>query len=124
MRALVLDDDVGLRETLGEVLMTLGVDDVLLFESFDQLLAGKQSVLTTRLAILDINLGYSQANGTDVAHWLLDKGYTGTIVFLTGHAANHPLVKRAQERMGTRIQIFEKPIAFSRLVELVNEALT
>ncbi len=126
MRALVLDDDVSLRETLGDVLVTLGFDGVVLLDRFEQLSADESDVLSTGLAILDINLGDPKTSGIDAANWLVSKHYAGLIVFLTGHAASHPLVKRAQEQGneqdGERIRIYEKPIVFNLLVELVKEA--
>ena len=76
--------------------------------SYKELVALGNKVLACDAAVLDINLGPSQPSGIDAYEWLRNQGYTGRIVFLTGHASTHPLVIQAQT-IGDA-EIFSKPI--------------
>jgi len=71
-----------------------------------------------KLAILDINLGASEPNGIDVFHFLKEKGFMGEIIFFTGHAENHPLVKEAAKLNGVRI--VNKPIRPDELTSIIR----
>jgi len=62
---------------------------------------------------LTLNQPMSSANA-----WLRDRGYTGRIVFLTGHASTHPLVVEAQ-RIGDA-EIFSNPVEPDRLRSIVK----
>jgi FixJ family two-component response regulator len=86
--------------------------------SYDELVALGDGVLACRVAILDINLGANRRSGIDAYTWLRQKGYTGRIVFLTGHASTHPLVVEAH-RIGD-VEIFSKPIDGDRLQSIVE----
>jgi FixJ family two-component response regulator len=69
-------------------------------------------------AILDVNLGPGRRSGIDAYAWLRQKGYTGRIAFLTGHARDHPLVVQAH-RVG-KVEIFTKPIDPDQMRSLVE----
>ena len=86
--------------------------------SYEELVALGDEALGCGVAILDINLGPSRRSGIDAYAWLRGKGYTGRIVFLTGHADNHPLVVEAKRRGDA--EIFSKPIDPDRLQSVVE----
>ena len=86
--------------------------------SYEELVALGEEALKCRGAILDINLGPSRRSGIDAYAWLRQKGYTGRIAFLTGHASNHPLVVEAN-RLGDA-EIFTKPIDPDQMRSLVE----
>ena len=86
--------------------------------SYEELVALGEEALGCRVAILDINLGPNRPSGIDAYAWLRHKGYTGRIVFLTGHASNHPLVVEAK-RIGDA-EIFSKPIDADRIRSIVE----
>ena len=87
--------------------------------SYEELTAlGKEDVKVERRRILDINLGPDRRSGIDAYAWLRRQGYKGRIVFLTGHANNHPLVVEAQ-RIGDA-EIYSKPIEPDRLRSIVE----
>jgi FixJ family two-component response regulator len=88
--------------------------------SYQELLALGQKALECGVAILDINLGPDQPSGIEAYVWLRRNGYHGRIVFLTGHASNHPLVAEAR-RIGDA-EVFVKPIEPSRLRSMVEGA--
>jgi FixJ family two-component response regulator len=77
-----------------------------------------EEALKCEVAILDINLGPNQPSGIEAYAWLRQKGYTGRIVFLTGHASNHPLVIEAS-RIGDA-EVFSKPVEPARLRSIVE----
>ena len=85
--------------------------------SYEELVALGEEALGCGVAIIDINLGSSRS-GIDAYSWLRDKGYTGRIVFLTGHADNHPLVIEAKRKGDA--EIFSKPIDPDRLQAVVE----
>lgn len=88
---------------------------------FSEVKSQSKDVFTCRLAILDINLGHNEPNGVDVYLWLRTNGFSGTIAFLTGHAANHPLVAEAAKLGDARV--FNKPLSASELLRLVKGEL-
>jgi CheY-like chemotaxis protein len=104
---LYLDDDDDLRMAVSDVLG--GLDRTCLgVASYPDLVALGDKALGCSIAILDISLGSSDATGLEAYHWLRDKGFNGRILFLTGHAASHPLVREA--RGLSDAQVFAKPI--------------
>jgi DNA-binding NtrC family response regulator len=116
---LIVDDDDDLRAVIEELfalttharaVSAAGLADV------ERLAA---AALGCSIAILDINLGADQPSGIDVFNWLKRHDFSGKVVFLTGHADNHPLVKVASKESGVRV--FKKPIEVDQLLDLVNE---
>jgi DNA-binding response OmpR family regulator len=69
------------------------------------------------LAILDVNLGHNLPSGVDVARWLRARGRQVRIIFLTGHATDHPLVIEAAAEDG---EILSKPIESKELVRIAR----
>ena len=86
--------------------------------SYEELVALGDRALGCGVAVLDINLGPSPWSGVDAYTWLREKGYTGRIVFLTGHADNHPLVVEAKRKGDA--EIFSKPIDPDRLQSVIE----
>jgi FixJ family two-component response regulator len=117
---LVVDDDEDLLDTVSSVLYTAGVGRRVLAGSLAAVEQKAQEALACQLAILDVNLGEEQPTGVDVSFWLRQHGFTGAIVFLTGHAATDPRVVSAAAVPNTRI--IAKPINLSGLLELVQVA--
>src|SRR4029079_13127708 len=121
-RALVLflDDNEDLR-ALSPVLLegALGVECVCLRRvvEFEK---REREVLRAKIAILDINLGPDVPDGIDAFNWLMDRGFQGKVLFLTGHARTNPRVELAV-RKGA--QVFEEPAAPHKLVAAVNRSL-
>jgi FixJ family two-component response regulator len=116
---LILDDDADLREVLCEMLLLSGATSCLGASGLAELQHREHEALACDLAILDINLGPGQPSGVDASRWLVRCGFRGRILFLTGHAACHPLVVEAAKL--ARTEILAKPLDGSRLVELLQE---
>ena len=110
---LFVEDNNDLRELFVELVPFLLERRCVGVGSYDDLVAMGEDALACGVAILDINLGPNRPSGIDAYAWLRGKGYTGRIVFLTGHASNHPLVVEAK-RIGDA-EIFSKPIEPDRL---------
>jgi FixJ family two-component response regulator len=118
MRAVLLDDDADLLDSLAELLETFGWAS-LKAASVEALRALGEAVLSADVAILDVNLGPARPSGLDAFDWLQGNGFAGRIFFLTGHARSHPLVSRAHER-GVAV-VLEKPLTADALMREVIE---
>jgi DNA-binding NtrC family response regulator len=117
---LVLDDDESLREILGMCLGASGrciVQAVASFQELERCFHGFEHVIA---AVLDINLGPGEPTGVDAYHWLRSHGYSGRVIFLTGHAASHPLVREAQ-LIGDAV-VLQKPAGIDDLESTIFEA--
>jgi FixJ family two-component response regulator len=115
---LYVEDNDDLRELVTELVTVVFKRRCVAVGSYEELVVLGQHVLGCSVAILDINLGSNRRSGLDAYAWLRANGYTGRIVFLTGHARTHPLVVEAQ-RIGDA-QIFSKPIEPDRLRSIVE----
>ncbi len=115
---LYVEDDDDLRELVVELVTVVLERRCVGVGSYEELVALGEEALGCSVAILDINLRSNRRSGIDAYAWLRDKGYTGRIVFLTGHASTHPLVAEAQ-RIGDA-QIFSKPIDPDRLRSIIE----
>ena len=116
--ALIVDDDEDLRETVSDVLGLAGVPRRVLAASLADVQRREQEALASGLAILDVNLGDNQPTGVDVSQWLRARGFSGAIVFLTGHAAADARVAAAAAVPNTRIMA--KPVSFGDLMSLAQ----
>ena len=116
---LFLDDDEDLRATFTDLVRTV-------FErechgcgsEYDMIKLGDRA-LHCGVAILDINLGPQSPSGIDAYGWLRKHGFDGRIVFLTGHAASHPLVVEAS-RLGDA-EVVGKPVSLDALTSLLED---
>ena len=105
---LFVEDDDDLRLTCVELITVVLERRCIGVGSYSEVVALEDELPACDSAILDINLGPGQPSGIDAYEWLRRTGYTGRIVFLTGHAGTHPLVTEAA-RIGDA-EIFSKPI--------------
>jgi DNA-binding NtrC family response regulator len=115
---LYVEDNDDLRELVVELVTDVLQRRCVGVGSYEELVDLGEAALGCSVAILDINLGPNRRSGIDAYAWLRDKGYTGRVVFLTGHASTHPLVVEAQ-RIGDA-QIFSKPIDPGRLRSIIE----
>ena len=115
-----LDDNEDLRELITALLKSkLGLE-CLCFGTVAEFQNHLKDVLPAKLAILDINLGPTAPDGIDAFNWLMEQGFRGRVVFLTGHARTHPQVALA-ERSGA--EVLEKPVYPEQLISSVTRAL-
>jgi FixJ family two-component response regulator len=115
-----LDDSEDLRELVPVLLKaSLGVES-LCFATLAELQNHLEEVRHARVAILDINLGSDVPDGVDAFNWLVENGFRGKVLFLTGHARANPQVAKA-ERSGA--EVLEKPVHPDRLISSVMRAL-
>ncbi|MGZ3697478.1 MAG: response regulator [Bdellovibrionota bacterium] len=120
-KILLVDDDENLLNSMAEFFeMALGVI-CLRFHGLHEIIARGGEALEPDVfaAILDINLGLGDPSGIDVYRWLRDRNFPGTIVFLTGHAKDHPLVKQVAQIEG--VKIFEKPMGIDGIISMIEE---
>jgi ActR/RegA family two-component response regulator len=115
---LYVEDDDDLRELVVELVTVVLERRCVGVGSYEELVALGEEALGCSVAILDINLGPNRRSGLDAYAWLRDEGYTGRIVFLTGHASTHPLVVEAKQ-IGDA-EVFSKPIDPDRLRSIVE----
>ncbi len=120
MTVLLLDDDHDLLDTLREVITDVCHTPSVSAGSYDELVALGKKALGCQVAILDVNLGPDRPSGVDACEWLLDHGFKGRIVFLTGHARTHPAVERACQLRAASVH--QKPISLDALRSLVEGA--
>jgi FixJ family two-component response regulator len=85
-----------------------------------QMLENKSEVLRAQIVVLDINLGVGEPSGIDCYDWLKRNKFAGKILFLTGHAKNHPTVKKAWQ---SGAQVYEKPVDSKQFTELLASKL-
>jgi FixJ family two-component response regulator len=116
---LVLEDDEDLRTLLCDLLVASGAPACVSAASYEALVRQQEQALECGLALLDVNLGAGVHSGLDAYHWLQEHGFRGRIVFLTGHARSHPLVRQAREL--TRAQVMSKPVDAKELMALVRD---
>jgi FixJ family two-component response regulator len=117
---LILDDDRDTLECLSDAITHLGARPCA-FRSVAELMTCRDEALSCRLAILDVSLGGRVPSGIDACHWLREQGFAGPIIFLTGHAMEHPLVRVACETPES--QVLSKPVALRTLAELLTAAM-
>jgi FixJ family two-component response regulator len=114
-----LDDDHGLREAFANLLQVAFGRTCVPVGSYRDLIALGDHTHACPVAFLDINLGPECPSGIDAYRWLRARAYGGRIVFLTGHAASHPLVAEAR-RLGDA-RVVAKPMSFDMIASLLEE---
>ncbi len=114
----MLEDDNDLRTLLCDLLVLSGAKACVSAGSVEAMVRQKDQVLGCELALLDVNLGSGAQSGLDAYHWLRENGFGGRIVFLTGHARSHPLVRKAYEL--SQAQVLSKPVDVKVLMALVR----
>lgn len=113
---LLVDDDPDLLEVLGLLLEHARLSHVAA-RSLREVKALDDRLGDLTTAILDVNLGAGMASGVEVAAWLRERHPGARIVFMTGHAPDHPLVRAAT---GTRGQVLAKPIDARQLIRIAR----
>jgi DNA-binding response OmpR family regulator len=111
---LVVDDDTDLLEVIAILFDDAGIR-CLPAHSLADVEAYGTRVLACTLALLDVNLGRGQPSGIDTSNYLRKMNFEGRIVFITGHAQDHPLVQQA---LGPADRVLSKPINAKALLEL------
>lgn len=117
-RVLIVDDSSDLRQSLGELVDVYMGASSLQAAGLDEVRAHQSEALQCEFAVLDINLGAHQPSGLDVYRWLKNRSYGGRVVFLTGHAKDHPLVMEARRIEG--VPVCEKPFDLGRLIQILE----
>jgi DNA-binding NtrC family response regulator len=113
---LLVDDDRDLVEMFGMLLARHNIP-YRGAHSLAEVQAIGDDLQAVTAAILDVNLGPNQPSGVMVAAWLREHGYANRIVFITGHAPDHPLVQAATGEHG---EVLEKPVATNLLLEIAR----
>ncbi len=117
-KVVVLDDDPHLRSLLCTLFNAVGATGCASFGSLSEFAAAKNQVLSADLIVLDVNLGPGLPSGLDAYSWLIEQGFGGRIIFLTGHARAHPLVQKAS-RLGSA-KVYEKPLGIDMLESILK----
>ncbi len=117
-KVLIVDDSSDLRESLGELVDVFMSAASLKVAGLEEIRRHEQEALSCDYAILDINLGAHQPSGLDVYRWLKNHNYQGRMLFLTGHATDHPLVTEARRLGG--VPVCEKPFDIGRLIAILE----
>jgi CheY-like chemotaxis protein len=115
----ILEDDDDLRALIAELFQVMLGQQCVTAGSVAQLIENGTAVLGTQLAFVDVNLGPELPTGVDAYDWLRANHYAGRIVFLTGHAHDDPLIRRARACEG--VEVMQKPIAPERLLALAQK---
>ena len=113
LSVLLVDDDEDLREAVGDLVGILCGYECVAFAGLSEVAAARERALACQVAIIDINLGEGRPSGLDVYDWLHAEKFAGRVLFLTGHAATHPLVRQAASRGVAGV--LGKPIATDEL---------
>ena len=111
----VLDDDPGVRDSLGVLIEAAGYH-ARVFASGRELLA-QSSALSDGCLLLDISL--PSESGIDIFHRLRAEGVHIPVIFMTGRAA---LIDKALA-VGDNVQVIEKPMSHLTLLRSLRTAL-
>ncbi len=114
---LVVDDDPGLRNSVGRLLRSIGLD-ALLFESIPDFLKSDPPDGPTCL-VLDVRL--PGQSGLDLQHELAAADREIPIIFITGHA-DIPMTVRAMK--GGAIEFLTKPFRDQDLLDAIHLGLS
>lgn len=116
-KVLLVDDSPDFLEVMCLLLARVGVA-VVTAQSLAEVESQREALDDLTLAIIDVNLGPGEPSGVDVSAWLRAHGIGCRIVFLTGHASDHPLVRAASSAAAG--DVIAKPIESRRLVDLAQ----
>ena len=112
----VVDDDESLRESLGSLLRSVGLQVVLHASADEFLSAGRPD--TPSCLILDVRL--PGLSGLDFQDQLTNGGVEIPIVFMTGHG-DIPMTVKAMK--GGAVEFLTKPFRDQDLLDRIREAL-
>jgi len=114
--AVLVDDDAAVREALGELLNSVGVD-TMSFSSASELLDAK---LPDRPACIVLDVRMPGLSGLDLQHHLADHGIMTPIVFLTGHG---DIAMSVQAMKEGAVDFLTKPVRDQTFLDAVSRAI-
>jgi DNA-binding NtrC family response regulator len=114
---LVLEDDGDMRTLMCELFSMAGADRCVAVGSVEELRKHAEALRGLELALIDINLGPGHPSGLAAYEWLLSQRFGGRVVFITGHATAHPLLREAQALRG--VEVLRKPVDADILLDLL-----
>lgn len=117
---LIVDDDYDLRTTLGDAMQLMCDVECITVPDVPSMIALGDRTLGCSLALIDVNLGPGQPSGLDAYRWLVERGFAGRIVFLTGHARVHTEIQETV-RDG-KAEVVQKPASLKRLCGMLEGA--
>jgi FixJ family two-component response regulator len=113
---LVVDDDVAVRDSLGDLLASVGIE-AMLFGSTQELL---EAGLPDRPVCLVLDLRLPGTSGLELQSRLTEMGVTIPIIFITGHG-DVPTSVRAMK--AGAVDFLPKPFRHQELLDAVLNAL-
>jgi DNA-binding response OmpR family regulator len=115
---LVVDDDEDLREILSDLFVTTAGSGVVTARSLAEVQRHAARALACDVALLDVNLGEGEPTGVEVCGWLRAHGFSGEVIFLTGHANSDPRVIEASRT--AHAKLLSKPISVDALIAIAK----
>lgn len=116
----LLDDNSDLRELITEYFEFALKTKVLGLTNYHEMIQKLKEVLSSELVILDIELGFEQPSGYEAYKTLMQKDFKGLIIFLTGHAGDHPFVRKAKS---LNCVVWEKPMTGKFMVSEIKKLI-
>ena len=113
----VIDDDVGVLESVKVLLSTCGYDAEL-YASSDAFLA---AVSSTAAICLIVDIQIADSDGIELVSQLKAAGFNFPTIFMTGSA--HGIVQRRAEKVGS-VALLRKPFSADLLTEALVRART
>lgn len=113
---LVVDDDYAVRQSLCELLLSVGIEAAG-FASTRELVAAD---LFDRPGCMILDVRMPGLNGLDFQSQLADKGIPVSIIFLTGHG-DIPMTVQAMK--AGAVEFLTKPVRDQTLLDAVNKAI-
>lgn len=114
--AILIDDDAAVRDALGELLTSVGVDS-LLFSSAQEFLEAK---LPDRPGCLIVDVRMPGLSGLDLQQLLASRGIVTPIVFLTGHG---DIAMSVQAMKSGAVDFLTKPVRDQTFLDAVSSAI-
>lgn len=114
--AILVDDDAEVRDSLEELLNSVGID-TMSFSSTQEVL---DAVLPDRPGCLVLDVRMPGLSGLDLQHLLSSKGIQTPVVFLTGHG---DITMSVQAMKAGAVDFLTKPVRDQTLLDAVSAAI-
>ena len=114
--AIVVDDDGSVRDALGELLNSVGIESIA-FSSARELLDAK---LPDRPSCLVLDVRMPGLSGIDLQHRFKDIGISIPIVFLTGHG---DIAMSVEAMKAGAVDFLTKPVRDQSILDAVSTAI-
>lgn len=114
--AILVDDDTEVRDSLEELLSSVGIES-LSFSSTQEVLDAK---LPDRPGCLVLDVRMPGQSGLDLQHLLVAKGVRTPVVFLTGHG---DIAMSVQAMKAGAVDFLAKPVRDQTLLDAVSAAI-